>query len=176
MNSFEIEQKYTIKNPARIRQVLKRFKARKLHRGHEINDLLDFKGELRKHKKVLRLRRNGNGSGLMTFKGPRMKSGRFKKRLEVETPVDFEKAQKIFELLGFNVARHYEKYREEYALGTAHVTLDRLKGFGWFVEIEASPAQIHSIAKRLGLSEKDQEDRTYLEILAKKREKAWLKF
>jgi predicted adenylyl cyclase CyaB len=165
MSSFEIEQKYRISNPNKIRERLKQLKAKKIASGHEYNALYDFQGKLRAKGKVIRLRSHRKGEGVLTFKGPRME-GKYKKRIEVETPVDFEAAKKIFELMGLEVIAEYSKKREEYTIGKTHVTLDQLKGIGWFAEIEGTENHIQALEKKLGLTEKDQEHRTYVEITA----------
>ncbi len=168
MKNFEVEQKYRIKNPAPIRRALRGLKAKKISAGAEHNTLYDSAGRLRKRETVLRLRLAPGGKGLLTFKGPRLK-GAYKKRVEMETAVDHARMKKILELLGFRPAASYSKYREEYKLGRHHVTIDRLSGKGWFLEIEGAAGGIGRIAKALGLKSKDREDRTYLEILANRK-------
>ncbi len=77
------------------------------------------------------------------------------------------KARVLLQAAGFKVARKYSKKREEFLLGKAHVTIDQLQKKGWFLEIEGKPAEIAGLEKKLGLSAKDREERTYLEILEK---------
>lgn len=166
--SYEIEQKFRISNPATIRQRLKKLNAKKISSGEEFNELFDQGCVLRKQKSVLRLRRFDKGKGLLTFKGPRLK-GRYKKRLEIETRVDYAAARKMLLLLGYKPVAIYAKYREEYAIRGAHVTLDRLRSIGWFVEIEGSIKQIGVLTGLLGFKRSQQEHRTYLEILHKVR-------
>lgn len=163
MKTFEVEQKYRIKNPALIRKRLKALKAKRIASGHEANELWDLGRLLRRKGSVLRVR-NFNGKGILTFKGPRLKS-QFKKRVEVETQVDPAKIRTILSWMGFKIAARYEKKREEFTLGSAHVTIDDLGKFGWFVEIEAPAKQIGKIAGQLGFSAKDREERSYLEMV-----------
>ena len=163
MNKFEVEQKYRIKNPAAIRRRLRSLKAKRVSSGHEKNELWDLEDIVRRKASVLRLRTH-DGKGTLTFKGPRLKS-KFKKRLELETGVDPQAARMLLITLGFRVVARYEKQREEYRLGPAHVTLDHVGKSGWFVEIETASAQIEKIAARLGLSAKDREERSYLEMI-----------
>lgn len=163
MGNFEIEQKYRVSDPAAIRKRLRVMKAKKIRSGFESNELLDFRGRLKAKQCVLRLRQY-YGEGLLTFKGPRLK-GKYKKRLEIELPVDVQKLKQILNLIGFKVAQSYSKEREEYRIGKATVTLDRLRKIGWFVEIEGRPSEIDRISKKLGLTARDMEPRTYLEIV-----------
>jgi predicted adenylyl cyclase CyaB len=161
MSLFEVEQKYKVNNPAAVRKRLKALKARRLAGGHEKNELWDLGTHVRKKGSVLRLR-TFDGKGIFTLKGPRLKS-KFKKRVEVETEVNPKAVKKMLELLGFRVVARYEKTRDEFKLGLAHVTLDHLKNVGWFVEIEAPASQIQNIAAKLGL--KEREERSYLEMI-----------
>ncbi len=163
MNRFEVEQKYRIFRPAVIRKKLKALGARPIGKGLEKNELWDLKNLVRRKGSVLRLR-HFDGKGLLTFKGPRLKS-KFKKRVEVETVVDPKAARALLFLLGFHPVAHYQKIREEYKLGAAHVTLDHLGKLGWFVEIEAGPRVIEKVAARLGFKNRDREDRSYLEMI-----------
>ncbi len=167
MKSYEVEQKYRLKNPAAARKVLRDMGAKKIRSGFESNELFDFSGILRSCSSVLRLRRFGNEKqGLLTFKGPCLKS-RYKKRVEIETLILWGKARALLQDAGFEIARKYSKSREEFLLAKTHVTLDRLREKGWFLEIEGKPAEIANLEKKLGLSAKDRENRTYLQILEK---------
>ena len=101
---------------------------------------------------------------VLTLKGPRM-SGRQKTRMEVETPVEYEAAKRILELLDFRVKETYSKLREEYRLDGCAVCLDHIPNSGWFVEIEGPTGKIRDIARRLGLQSADQEHRSYRKLI-----------
>lgn len=163
MKKFEIEQKYKIKSPASIRSQLKQMGAKLAVSGAEKNELWDFGNLLKKKNSVLRLREAG-GKATLTFKGPRLKS-KFKKRIETETVVNADAMRLILKMLGYKIRVCYDKKREGYDLKRAHVTLDQLKGFGWFVEIEAEPKVIEGLAKKFGFTSKDREERSYLEMI-----------
>ena len=164
MKTYETEQKYRLASPVRMRALLKRLGARKIASGTEYNELYDLEGRLRLKGGVLRLRHHGKKEGKLTLKGPRL-GGKYKKRLELETKVEAGAMRAILESLGFVHTIAYRKTREEYVLGKALVTLDRLAGRGWFMEIEAAPSVIRQTEKKLGLTPDLYEDRTYLEIL-----------
>ncbi len=164
MKNLEVEQKYRIKDPAAFRRKIRSLRARLVSSGHEKNEIFGL--QRLGVPGILRLRLTGKKAKL-TFKGPRM-AGRFKKRVEVETDVDPRNMAVIFKMLGWKPACHYEKRREEYRSGKALITLDYLKGRGWFAEIEASTREIHALEKKLGLKTSDREERTYLEILGLK--------
>ncbi len=161
----EIEQKYRVSNPAITRQKLFRLGARRIKSGSERNELFDLNGNLRKRKSLLRLRSWGKRDAWLTFKGPRLR-GRFKRRLELETMVDYGRAKLILQYLGFRVVARYEKRREAFKFSSCVVALDYLlPRHGWFLEIEGSSRNIWRVAKRLGLQKADQEERSYLELL-----------
>jgi len=163
VKSFEIEQKYRVGNSAKVRQLLKKLGARKIAAGVERNEFFDRNGFLSKKKTALRLRRFGKQATL-TLKGPRLVS-LFTKRREIEAAVDYEPIKTILLLSGFRVLQSYTKRRESYSLGPALVTLDHLSKFGGFLEIEGRAGVIRVIEKRLGLSAKDREERSYLQML-----------
>jgi predicted adenylyl cyclase CyaB len=102
---------------------------------------------------ALRVRRDGPGA-CFTFKGP-AQPGPVKSREEIETEVgDAAIAEALLRALGFRRWFRAEKYREDYALGSAVVTVDEVP-CGVFVEIEAAPAEIDRIAGLLGRSRAD---------------------
>ncbi len=165
MKKFEVEQKYRLRAPAALRAKLRALKARKISGGAEINHVypltkLGIPG-------ILRLRRDSRG-GKLTFKGPRLKSA-FKKRIEIETPVNYQEMKLILDSLNPGKPFFYAKTREEYVFGKVLVTLDQVKGHGWFAEIEGPAMLIRPAAAKLGLKESDREERTYLEMLGWKR-------
>ena len=163
MKSYEIEQKYRIAKPDPIRKRLRSLGAKRISSGTEQDWFYDLDGRLLKQRSILRLRKTAKGEGLLTFKGPRIKA-RYKKRVEVQTAVDFDAAKKVLELSGFKVSAKLQKQREEYKLGGAHITLDYLAGIGWFVEIEAAAKNISTAAKKLLLTSAMREERSYLQM------------
>jgi predicted adenylyl cyclase CyaB len=164
MGFFEIEQKYRLKDPSAARQALKKIGAKKIAGGLEQNEFYDRGGVLRQKKTALRLRQFGKGPATLTLKGPKLKA-RFTKRMEIETPLDPAAARAILGILGFRLWKRYAKRRELYKAGDALVTLDFLKKFGWFLEIEGNPSAIGRIEKKLGLSFTDRENRSYLQMM-----------
>jgi predicted adenylyl cyclase CyaB len=164
---FEVEQKFKVKNPKAFLGRLKSLRAKRVSGGFEKNELWDVGRVIRKKRSILRLR-HFNGKGLLTFKGPRLK-GKFKKRVEIETPIDPKAFEKMLKRMGFKVVAHYEKTRENFKLGAVDITLDHLKKFGWFAEIEAPARSIEKIAAKLGFKKEDREDRSYLEMVYGKR-------
>lgn len=164
VNNVEREQKYRIPDPNPVRRRLLGLGAVAHASGFERNELFDFEGRLRSQGQKLRLRRHGAKFAALTFKGPRL-AGSQKTRMEVETPVDYEATKRILELVGFRIKETYSKIREEYRLDGCAVCLDHIPNAGWFVEIEGGSAKIRDIARRLGLSSADREQRSYRRLI-----------
>jgi predicted adenylyl cyclase CyaB len=163
-DSVEREQKYRVAHIDPLRRRLLKLGAQAHADGFERNELFDCGDRLRQQGLKLRLRRHGGKITMLTLKGPRM-SGQQKTRMEVETPVEYEAAKRILELLDFRVKETYSKTREEYRLDGCPVCLDHIPSTGWFVEIEGPPGKIRDIARRLGLRPADREHRSYRKLI-----------
>lgn len=128
--------------------------------GLEDNWIFDRKNELQKQGCVLRLRSDGKGGALLTFKGKAEFQGAVKVRDELELRVsDVEEARTLLEALGYRSVRRYQKMREEWRLGAVLICLDHTP-IGDFVEFEGERAE--TLAKRCGFKADDAERRTYL--------------
>lgn len=163
-DSVEREQKYRVANVESVRRRLLRLGAEIHASGFERNELFDLNGELRRQGRKLRLRRHGKKVAMLTLKGPRL-NRKHKTRMEVETPVDYEAAKRILELVGFRVKETYSKIREEYRLDGCAVCLDHIPSAGWFVEIEGTASKIRSVTRRLGLQRAAREHRSYRRLI-----------
>ncbi len=163
MRSFEVEQKYRCVNLPAVRKKLIGFKAHLINQGFEQNEIWDVAGKLARKKSVLRLRRHGKVVEL-TFKGPRLKS-KYSKRIEFQSPVEYEPTKAILTALGYRISKKYSKKREVYRLGRLVATLDSLPRLGSYVELEGSVQDITRVAAQLGFREKDREERSYLAML-----------
>jgi adenylate cyclase, class 2 len=170
-SSVEREQKYRVADIRAVRQRLLRLGAKVHAEGFERNELFDCGDRLREQGRKLRLRRHGNHIAMLTLKGPRL-NGSHKTRMEVETPVDYEAAKRILELLDFRVNETYSKLREEYRLDGCPVCLDHISDCGWFLEIEGPPKKITDIARRLRLRSTDRERRSYRKLIKKQQLKS----
>jgi adenylate cyclase class 2 len=156
--ALEIEIKLRLPDKlAKIRRILREHGFRVVQRRSlETNVLFDnIKYALRKHGKLIRIRRV-RGHGLLTFKGPSMRS-KHKKREEIE--IDFpdpDHLQEILDKIGFHPVFRYEKYRTEYSAHSAPGTimLDETP-IGNFLEIEGSASWIDRTATLLGFKHSD---------------------
>jgi len=164
--SIEREQKYRVADIRVMRRRLLKLGAKPHANGFERNELFDNNGCLRAQGRKLRLRRHGNHPAVLTLKGPRL-NGSHKRRMEVETPVHYEAAKHILELLGFRVHETYSKVREEYRLDGCPVCLDHIPECGWFLEIEGPRVKIVNIARRLRLRATERERLSYRKLIRK---------
>lgn len=127
----------------------------------EDNWIFDRKGKIMTAGSLLRLRNDRRGSRL-TFKGPAHFEERVKVRQEFQTGVEnFEGTRAILEALGYQLVRRYQKYREEWFLGSIVISLDHTP-IGDFVELEGEGCE--RVARRAGLDPGQAERRNYLEL------------
>lgn len=117
---------------------------------------------LRRESQALRIRQDGELATL-TWKGP-PQPGAVKTREEIEA--DCTNANDLLALLGalgYVPCFRSQKFREEYALGAALVTVDETP-FAVFVEVEASPDVIGDVVSRLGRTPADYEVASYVTL------------
>ena len=127
----------------------------------EDNWIFDREGQLAAGDQLLRLRLDGRGAHI-TYKGPSNFDGGVKIRPEIETGVeDVEKARAIIEALGYQLVRRYQKWREEWLLGSIVISLDHTP-IGDFAEFEGENCE--TVAKRSNLDPTKAEKRNYLQL------------
>jgi adenylate cyclase, class 2 len=161
---FEIEIKLRL--PPKLGKIRRILHAAGFHiekpRIHEFNVLFDnVKRTLRKHGKLIRLRRVGPHR-LLTYKGPSEPS-RYKKRREIEIDLhDGAGLEEILTHLGYRPVFRYEKFRTEYVKPriAGKVLLDETP-IGNYLEIEGSPRWIDRTARALGFKPGDYITRSY---------------
>ena len=162
---IEQEGKWRLAGEAHAEQVragLKEHGARFQGVDEEMNRLFDRDGELRARSQVLRLRMfGGQDRAILTWKGKARRDGKVKSRAEQEVGVD--DAGTVIAILagiGFTETIEYPKTRENWLLGRAVVSIDRLP-FGLFCEIEGDLQEIARVAGLLGLADAHAERRGY---------------
>lgn len=127
----------------------------------EDNWILDRGSELIDSGRILRLRTDG-GRARLTFKGPMRLEGNVKVREEREIEISgADEAMALFENLGYQVVRRYQKVREEWHLGGVTIALDHTP-IGDFAEFEGDGAE--TVAKRCGFDPEKAERRSYLRL------------
>ena len=121
-----------------------------------------------------------NDHALVTYKGAKIKTSGLKAREELNIVVDSGTVfEQMLDRLGFTRTAEVNKWRENYRLFDAAITLDEVEGLGTFVEIEIlaedahsdTPARIQEIAKEIGVDGEPILD-SYLEMLLSKRSAA----
>jgi len=176
MNGLEIEVKFFVLRPDDMRQRIQAMGAQSADgRLLERNWIFEDPGRrLQSRGELLRLRQDN--AWHLTYKQPRADDGQFKVRHEMETTLgDGEALRAILVALGFSAVRNYEKWRETFLLGDAHLCLDQLP-FGHFLEIESSAAQIRRLAADLDLDWRRRIRGTYLDLFRIVAEEMGLKF
>lgn len=148
----------------RLRDRLSELEAERTGPGAlEDNWVFDRRGELEAEHCVLRLRRDSKGAKV-TFKGPPRFEGRTKVRVEHESRIDDPDGMRaLFESLGYQVVRRYQKMRETWQLGGVMIALDHTP-IGDFAEFEGDGAE--KVAKRCDLDPATAERRSYLRLYA----------
>lgn len=165
----ETEIKLVVSSPRGLRRRLAELGFRSVRARHfESNYLFDFSGQrLRKARCLLRLR-FANEQGLLTFKGPPLRSRDYKIRREMETHVsDGHLLREILLNLGMREVFRYEKYRTVYAprgkkdVAEAPQLVFDETPIGNFLELEGPKTWIDEVARELGYSRADYITESY---------------
>lgn len=157
---LEIEAKFAVPDPGKVRARLTRQGVRMTRRRQERDVYYnaphrDF-GET---DEALRVRYDDAGV-TVTYKGPKIRLGSAKAREEFNLRVTSgETFEVILSRTGFLRAAEVSKVREFYEIGDVTVTLDDVEGLGTFIEIEIlteegeedAARRIEAIAKELGV-------------------------
>jgi len=144
--------------------------------------------DFRRTDEALRLRSvrrlpDGPRKSLMTYKGPKVDRVS-NARTEYETAVsDSDTAQQLLEALGYRPLAVVDKVRRTYRLGEVTLCLDEVTDLGSFLELEllvpgeaqraAAVARLLALLEALGVSRERLSRRSYLELLAEKRQGGW---
>lgn len=164
---FENEVKYKIVDPAGIRMKLRACGFKRKRTEKEIDYSFDTRrNDFLNSGTLIRLREHG-AHALLTYKGPAEKS-RFKKRLEINIPIDdFKKTRDFLARIGLKGILLKEKIRETYVRKKDVVVLDALPFLGYYLEIEGTDRQILAISKQLNCPVADAITDTYSELFMK---------
>ncbi|WP_069807002.1 class IV adenylate cyclase [Vulcanisaeta thermophila] len=172
---YEVEVKYRVNDLGKVRERLKELKAKFLEHTDEKD--IYFNSPCRDFSKTdeaLRVRVYGDGTVVVTYKGPRV-GGLGKTREEVNVQVnDLDSALELINRLGFREVARIVKSREVYNYENFTIYLDNVEGLGYFVEVETmvndkelinkAVEEVLSLGDKLGLDRNSIERRTYLEL------------
>ena len=154
----ELEVKARVEDPEALRRALGRAGAVAEFRGAMVDRRFDRKGRLERRDEVLRLRiyRPADGSppyGVLGWKGPHSKRGKYRHREESEARIaDPDAALTILERLGFEVTLRIDRTVEIYRLGDAVLRLEWYPRMDVLLEVEGEPAAIERAVTATGLA------------------------
>lgn len=165
--NIEIEVKFFVADFAPFRdKLLAQGAALIKPRIYERNVTFDTAEEsLFQNMQLLRLRRDNIDT--LTFKGPakidRMSEAKVREELEVQVN-DLDIMAAIFQKLGFQPQKIYEKYRETFQMEDIEIVFDELP-FGDFIELEGDETKIKPLASSLGLNWEERILHNYLSLM-----------
>jgi predicted adenylyl cyclase CyaB len=134
-------------------------------RHFEENTLYDFPGQTLKNKREAVRLRQIKKKTYLTFKGPPIKSRRFKIREEFETEVkNAGQLKKILKRLGLSPSFSYSKYRTVFKFKKLKIVLDETEA-GNFIEFEGERSDIVRFARSMGYSNSSFITEDYVSIL-----------
>ena len=156
----ELEVKARVEDPDALRAALMRAGAVLEFRGDMLDRRFDRDATLADRDEVLRLRvfRQADGAsahGVLGWKGPHAKQGRYRRRAEAEARVsDSEGVAAILERLGFSVSLSIDRLVEVYRLGEAVLRLEWYPEMDVLLEVEGEPEEIERAIAATGLARK----------------------
>ena len=154
----ELEVKARVEDPDALRAALVRAGAVLEFRGDMLDRRFDRHDRLADRDEVLRLRvfREADGApayGVLAWKGPHSKQGRYRHRAEAEARVeDPESVVAILERVGFAVSLRIDRRVEVYRLGQAVLRLEWYPHMDVLIEVEGEPAAIERAIAATGVA------------------------
>jgi len=176
---FEVEVKYRVVKHDDIKDRLKALNARFLEHTEEMDIYFNSPWrDFAKTDEALRVRRYGDGTVVLTYKGPRIGDvGKTREELNV-TVDDLDNILEILRKLGFKEVAKIIKRRDIYNYENFTIYLDVVDGLGNFVEVETmvnnkelinkATEEVLQLGDKLGLSRDWIERKTYLELMLEK--------
>ncbi|HEY6159454.1 MAG TPA: class IV adenylate cyclase [Gemmatimonadales bacterium] len=154
----ELEVKARVEDPDALRAALVRAGAVLEFRGDMLDRRFDRHDRLADRDEVLRLRvfRPADAApayGVLAWKGPHSKQGRYRHRAEAEARVaDPESVLAILERVGFAVLQRIDRRVEVYRLGQAVLRLEWYPDMDVLIEVEGEPPAIERAIAATGVA------------------------
>lgn len=174
---LEVELKVKIPALEPVRKKLNEKNAEDLGKVHEHDIYYNAPHrDFAKTDEAVRVRYT-NDHAVVTYKGPKIRKFGLKAREELNFAVECGGTfEKMLERLGFTRTTEVNKWRENYRLGGASISLDAVDELGTFAEIEIitenekdNPTEkIEALAKEIGIDGEPILE-SYLELLLAKR-------
>lgn len=154
----ELELKARVDDPAAVRAALLAAGATLVYRGAMRDRRFDRHERLERRDEVVRLRvyqpaAGGAAWGVLGWKGPARRRGRYRHREEWESRVDDPQAVLMtLRRLGYRIVRRIDRAIEQYRLGEATVRLEWYPAMDVLAEVEGAPAAIERAIAATGLA------------------------
>jgi len=168
---YEVELKYRLSSKAEFLKVLSDIPHEIMLEDNTENDWYFDRADksLNENNKSICIRSmEPSGIKLWIVKGPEPD------RCEATDISDVVKAKSMLETMGFEVVLKAQKTRSIYFFGAFHITVDSLEGIGDFAEfaimtdeedkLSLYKFQLELLAEKFGLSESDQQTKSYKQM------------
>ncbi|MDR1300273.1 MAG: class IV adenylate cyclase [Candidatus Nomurabacteria bacterium] len=150
--SVETEYKFAVENIKKVERLLSGIAEPILDRQYQSNVMFDNKEKLMQYTNGrVRVRVLGDtGNKVLTYKKPLRSTNGAKRETEYEVTFFDAKnnIESILKALEFSPTTSYERYRSEWKLDGATITLDEYP-FANFIEIEGKQQNIQRVVKKL---------------------------
>ncbi|MHA1860526.1 MAG: class IV adenylate cyclase [Candidatus Asgardarchaeia archaeon] len=175
---YEVEVKIKVNEGeiTRIKESIEKLGFKKIY--EEFHHDFYFKHPCRDFKErdeALRVRILNDNRCIVSYKGPRVKTGDFKVREEINTYADVNVKDLLIKL-GFTQIAELKKFREVYRKEDVSLSIDDVEELGHYIEIETlskdsdfhDPREkINDLIEKLGLKRENITRETYLEMVLK---------
>ena len=153
----ELELKARVDNPEAVRRALLAAGAELTYRGAMMDRRFDRRGRIDRRDEVVRLRvyrpaDNGPEWGVLGWKGPARKRGRYRLRKEWESRVEDPMAVLVvLRRMGYKICLRVDRAIEQYRLKDATLRLEWYPAMDVLLEVEGHPDAIEDAIVATGM-------------------------
>ena len=153
----ELELKARVDNPEAVRRALVAAGAELTYRGAMMDRRFDRRGRMDRRDEVVRLRvyrpaDNGSEWGVLGWKGPARKRGRYRLRKEWESRVEDPMAVLVvLRRMGYKICLRVDRAIEQYRLKDATLRLEWYPAMDVLLEVEGHPDAIEDAIVATGM-------------------------